>query len=345
MKKTLVALAAVAAVTGAMAQATITGSVQAGTNQKSSVTSGGAASNTLTVGDDNGNTALQIGVSEDLGDGLTASANIGIELGMGGSTGTNYQNAGVNQTYLGLSGGFGSLKIGALQTPQFLVIANGDAGGGYLVGNTVASLTQHQGGAIGSTNLIQANSIQYVLPTFVDGLSLKYQTALGELATDLNGSQHFAADFKSGALTAGVAYSTYKYTAALEDTATAYYATYNFGPATLKALFGSANTDGASTVNGTSVGIAVPMGAATFMYNHGTSNGVVLNGVAGASARTVSTVGQAGDFVGMSYSLSKRTTAFAVYYKETGNNNSGTAYTASSTSSWNTTKFIVIHAF
>ena len=345
MKKTLVAIAAVVATTGAMAEATITGSIQAGTNQTSSITTGGAASNALYVGDANGNTALQIGVSEDLGDGMKVFGNIGIELDNGGSTGSNYGNHGVNETYLALSGAFGTLKTGALQTPQFLVIANGDAGGGYLVGNTVASLTQHQGGTVGSTTLIQANSFQYTLPTIVEGLSLKYQTALGELTTDLSGSQHYAADFKSGGLTAGVAYSNYKYTAALEDTATAYYATYNFGPATLKTLFGTANTGGASTVSGSSVGVSVPMGAATFMYNHGTSNGVVLNGVAGATARTVSTVGQSGDFLGMSYSLSKRTTAFAVYYKESGNNGSGTAYTADSSSSWNTTRFIVIHSF
>ena len=328
-----------------MAEATLTGSIQVGTNQTSSITTGGAASNSLALDDSNGNTALQIGVSEDLGDGMKAFGNIGIELDNAGSTGKNYGNHGVNETYFGLSGAFGTLKGGALQTPQFLAIANGDAGGGYLVGNTVASLTQHQGGTVGSTTLIQANSIQYTLPTFVDGLSLKYQTALGELTTDLNGSQHYAADYKSGAFAAGVAYSSYKYTAALTDTATAYYATYNFGPATLKTLFGTAKTDGYDDVNGTSVGFTVPMGAATFMYNHGTSNGVVINGVAGATARSVSTQGQTGDFLGVSYSLSKRTTAYAVYYKESGNNGSATAYTADSSSSWNTTRFILIHSF
>ena len=341
MKKTLVAIAAAAAVTGAMAEATITGSMQVNTNQSSVVTSGAAAVNKLTLDDSNGNTAISIGVSEDLGDGLKFTGAIGVELGNGGSNTTAWQNNGVWETYLGLSGAFGSLKAGNLQTPQFLAIANGDAGGGYLVGNTVSNLTQHQGSAYGTTTLTQANSIQYVLPTFVDGLSLKYQTALGELSTDLNGSQHYAADYAHGALTAGVAYSSYKYTAALTDTATAYYATYNFGPATLKALFGTAKTDGSNDVNGTSVGIAVPVGAATFMYNHGSSNGIVYN-ASSSTARAVSSQGQTGDFLGMSYSLSKRTTAYAVYYKESGNNGSGTV---SSDSNWSTTRFILIHSF
>ena len=145
-----------------------------------------------------------------------------------------------------------------------------------------------------------------------------------------------------------IAYSTYKQAASATDKATTYYATYDFGAAKLQAMWGKAETSGASDVNTTSIGFQVPMGAATFMYNHSSSDGRVYNLGATSTATTiasgVSAVDQAGDFIGVSYALSKRTTAYAAYYKETGNDGKGTA-PANSGSSWNTTRFIVIHSF
>ena len=61
------------------------------------------------------------------------------------------------------------------------------------------------------------------------------------------------------------------------------------------------------------------------------------------TARSVSGIDQAGDFLGVSYALSKRTTAYAVYYKETANNGASTSFATNSNVSY--TKFIVIHAF
>jgi hypothetical protein len=327
-----------AAVTGAMAQVTITGMVQANTSRSVTTTSG-ATSTVNSIDDSNGNTGVNFGVSEDLDGGMKFVGNIGLNLGIGGSNTPTATN-GVYETYAGLSGGFGSIKAGTLQTPQFLVIANGDAGG-YLISNPVANLNQHQGGTVGSTTLLQSNSFQYVLPTFVEGLSLKYQTSLGEVATNINGSNHIAADFKTGGLSTGIAYTTYKYTQALEDTAQSIYASYNFGAATLKAMYASANTGGASGVNGTSVGIVVPVGAVSLMANYGTSNGIVLNNATVPTARTVSTQKQEGTFVGATYSLSKRTTATAAYYKETGNN----GLVAASNNSFSHTRFYLVHAF
>jgi len=337
MKKTLVALAAIAATTGAMAQATITGSIQAGTNSTSTVAAGAAAVNTQTIEDSNGNTVFNIGVSEDLGDGMTFKGNIAVEMGLSSqSFGAN----GVNETYAGLSGGFGGIKVGALQTPQFLAIANGDASG-LLISSVFYNNNTHQGGTIGSNVLLQTKSFQYTLPTFVDGLSLKYQTGLGAQSDNTSDAQNYAADFKSGALAAGIAYSTYKQTSSTTDSATTYYGSYNFGPATVKAMWGNAQTAGAATVNSTSMGVVVPMGAATFMYNHGSSDGRVYNATSTASA--VSAIDAAGDFVGMSYSLSKRTTAYAIYYKETGSNGGVTSFATNS--NWATTRFLVIHGF
>jgi hypothetical protein len=224
-------------------------------------------------------------------------------------------------------------------------VAAGDGGGGYLVSNLVGANNTHQGGTTGSLTLLQAQSVQYTLPTFMEGLSLKYQSALGS-DIDMYGSNHYAADYKSGPLAVGVAYSTYKYgTTDATDKATTYYATYDFGTVTLKALMGKATFDGQGDVGSGSIGVAIPLGAFTIMYNHATSDGQVYNPA--AAQRVISNEGQAADFIGVSYAFSKRTTAYAVYYKETGNDSinavAGTNF--GSDKYWSTAKFIVIHSF
>jgi len=335
MKKTLVAIAVLSSVTGAMAEATITGSVQAGSNQMSYSQSGSSTVKTLTFGDSNGNTVFNITDTEDLGGGLMFKGNIAVETGLSSqSLGGN----GVNETYASLTGGFGGIKVGALQTPQFLAIAAGDAAG-LLISNLVYTNNTHQSGAYGANVLLQTSSFQYTTPAFVDGLSLKYQYGAAGNGDSLGDANHYAADYKAGAFAAGIAYSTLKNLAYTTDKATTYYATYDFGVAKLQALWGKAETSGSSDVNSTSIGFQVPMGAATFMYNHSSSDGRVTNY---SEYRSVEAVDQAGDFIGVSYALSKRTTAYAAFYKETGNYALGEA---GSGSSWNTTRFIVIHSF
>ena len=323
-----------------MAEATLTGSVQAGTNQTSYTTSGSSAVNSLTVEDSNGNTVFNIGDTEDLGGGLMFKGNIAVETGLFSSALT--QANGVNETYGSLTGGFGGIKVGALQTPQFLAIAAGDAGGGLLISNLVYTNNTHQGSTTGANVLLQTKSIQYTTPAFIDGLSLKYQLGAGGNANNISDANHFAGDYKTGAFAAGIAYSTYLYAASTTDKATTYYATYDLGAVKLQALWGKAETSGSDDVNSTSIGFQVPMGAATFMYNHSSSDGRVSN--ISAADRTVSSVDQAGDFIGVSYALSKRTTFYAAYYKETGND-AQTATSLASGSTWNTTRFIVIHSF
>ena len=331
-----------------MAEATLTGSVQAGTNQTTYVKAGAASVTSLTLEDSNGNTVFNIGDTEDLGGGLMFKGNIAVETGLFSTTVA--QGNGVNETYASLTGGFGGIKAGSLQTPQFLAIAAGDAGGGLLISNLVYTNNTHQGGTIGSNVLLQTKSFQYTAPTFVEGLSLKYQTGLGAQTDNTSNANHYAADYKTGAFAAGFAYSTYAQTASTTDSANTYYATYDMGVAKLQALWGSAQTSGAATVNSTSFGFQVPMGAATFMYNHSASDGrvynaVVTTGTASIAASAVSAIEQAGDFIGVSYALSKRTTAYAAYYRETGNDSTGFVNGLATNSNWSTARFIVIHNF
>jgi predicted porin len=314
--------------------------IQVGTDNDITTTAG-AAVKTLSLNDSNGNTGINIGVSEDLGNGVTAIGNIGIQTGIAGSTSSSTPTNGVSQTFVGLTGDFGTIKAGSLHQVHFLTIAAGDAGGGYLVGNAVANNSQHQSGTVGGTALIQANSFSYTLPTFVEGLSLKYVGILGESSTSLYGTKSYAADYAAGALTAGVAYSTYKYSATYNDLSTSYYATYNFGPATIKALFNTAATGGLATVNSSSLGVNVPMGAMTFMYNYSMSDGLVYSTASGG-ARTVSATDVTANFIGAKYAFSKRTTGYVANYNQTGYNG---AYSSATNSKSNTTRFILMHAF
>jgi len=340
MKKTLVAVAALVAVTGAMAEATITGMIQVGTNKTSSTTSGASTTKT-TLEDSNGNTGINIGVTEDLGDGMKFEGNIA--LTNPNTSGGTTASAGY-QTFGALSGGFGKIRGGALYSGQFAALIKGDSTG-YLVSTPIADITQHQGGSVGSTTLSTASMLEYTLPTFATGLTIQVQQKLGG-ATDSTGTANFfTLDYNDAGLNVGAVYSTYKYTTALTDTVSTFYGSYDFGAAKLFAMSATANTAGDVGVSGSSVGIAVPIGAAKIHYNYGSTNGTIMNGVAGASARDSSNVRQTGNTFVASYSLSKRTTAYAAYYKQTGVNSSTTAAAAATSNAFSTTRLMVMHAF
>ena len=339
MKKTLVALAAVAATTGAMAEATISGLFQIGLNQATATTTG-TSTNTTSMDDSNANTGVNFKITEDLGDGMQFNAQIGVFTGINGVSGavTGYE------TFGGLSGDFGSFRAGTFGSPQFIAITKGDAGGGYLINNAVADITQHQGGVIGSTTLFATNQIQYTLPELVSGLKLQYTNKMGEVAGSTAGTtDYYTADYTSGPINVGYVYSSYKPTTALKDTVSNIYGSYNAGPAKLYFMSANAAVDDTSSVKGTSIGVNVPIGAFTAMYNRSNTDGALIN-VAGTAIRTVNAQDQTGNFYGVSYGFSKRTTAYLTYYKNDGSDGATTA-TLNSTSSNATTRLILIHAF
>jgi len=122
MKKTLIALAAVAATGAAFAQSTVTisGILDVGVRNTSKVAAG-AAKLGLTAGNNN---RVAFGVSEDLGGGLKALANA--QMRFDPTTGTTEAANGrplfQGETRVGLAGGFGTVLMGrgltALQLPN-----------------------------------------------------------------------------------------------------------------------------------------------------------------------------------------------------------------------------------
>jgi len=118
MKKTLVAVAAMAAVTGAMANVTIGGLVDQALTSTKATTSGGVTTTTKSIRPNhNGSSELFFTGSEDLGDGMKASFRLG--LNMTADAADTTANASNRISYVELSGGFGSVQLGQQWKPGF----------------------------------------------------------------------------------------------------------------------------------------------------------------------------------------------------------------------------------
>ena len=120
MKKTLIALATLAAVSGtAFAQSTVTlyGVVDAGITK-------GATTTTFTGGGINGTSRLGVKGTEDLGGGLSAVFQIETGLNSGKEAASSLGDRGA---FVGLAGAFGTVTLGSsVLTPSFYARAATD---------------------------------------------------------------------------------------------------------------------------------------------------------------------------------------------------------------------------
>jgi len=325
MKKTLVAVAAIVAVSGAMAESTISGIFQIGLNKNNVVTSGTGVT-TRTIEDSNANTQVNITGNDNLDGGNKFYYQIGLAAPV-----DNAGNITTYQTFAGVSGAFGNVKVGTFTSPQFLRLVAGDATG--LTGNNAAGINTNQGTA-GALTYFSSNQVQYTLPTFVNGLSLSYTNKLGEQSTNIYGSNTYDVSYSADKFNAGYTYSSYKFAASTTDLATAMSASYDFGVAKVTALSTANTISGNSTVNGSAFGVSVPVGAFSVAYNYGSATKFI-------SSRAITAVAQKSNTYMASYSLSKRTTVYSLFESDSGNN--GTA--AAATSGIKSTRFFVIHSF
>ncbi len=196
MKKSLLALAVAGALSGsAFAQSSVTLFGIVDTNFG------------YLKGDNNGNVKVlgnsgivssRIGFrgSEDLG-GL--KANFWIEGGINTDDGTAPQNANTNnqasgastgsglvfgrRMFVGLSGGFGEVRLGREYTPLFFLITTNDPFGTNGVGDTKIYATTGVGGGLIQTSVRASNSVSYLLPSGIGGVYGHAMYALGEVAS------------------------------------------------------------------------------------------------------------------------------------------------------------------
>lgn len=355
MKKTLIALAALAA-TSAFAQSSVTiyGRLDAGYSATTS-TSYAAGTGTGTETKNNGINTDGLATSlwgmkgvEDLGGGLKANFQLeqGVAMDSGlvaSTTGANIAAAAEKQGFnrvstLGLSGNFGEVKIGRDYTPLFSTIGAAD-----VFGTTGATTVNLYPDGVRASDMVS-----YSTPA-MGGFGAKVMLGRNDLSagatTTTSANTGLSLSYAAGPLYVGFAWGEIKGSAAGVDSkqnGMALSGTYNFGAAKLFANHTRAKVEPITSVNAnvetneTNLGVAVPFGAATFMAGIGRNN--VDANVLGTSESA-----SGNDYaLGLTYDLSKRT---ALYIKHGVYNKVDNSATLITGSKQQTTALGVKHTF
>jgi predicted porin len=320
MKKTLVAVAAMFAVTGAMADVTIFGIVDQAYVMSTDKTAG-VSTKTTSVGGQYTGSELGFKGSEDLGNGLTAN----FQIHFAPSTETATSPSGY-QSHVGLSGGFGAVKLGQYFSPLFFHNAAFDATGQSAIGYNVANAVTGTGG-------LTSNAIQYDLPTLVPGLGVSYMMAKGEVARPTtaayNDTSNIRLMYSTGPFSAGISTATKKGAAGASTKESGTGASYDLGMA--KVLYNATSSKAATATvatKGSNIGVSIPFGATTLNYTSTTAKNTSL-----------ANVQSSGSLLQAIYALSKRS---SVIFQ------SGTSKITSGTSNGDTDKVTAVglhHSF
>ena len=303
MKKTLIALAALAVAGTAFAQstATISGTISVG------VLDTGAAGAKPTVSRlGGGANAINIVTVEDLGGGLRGGFDSQMRFnpatGDRASAGTGSALFHGANVYVG--GGFGTVRMGKIIEASNCAYDPWACTGG--AGLSAGSTT---GGLIAAQTI--ANAVSYTTPT-INGFSASYNTSVSARANERN---VLNLSYANGPLTAQFLQSKNSVNIASTDAGaasiadakgqgTSIGASYNFGVANVSVFNAKTeNAAGATTADITGLGATIPMGAYTILAGYSKDN----KAAAAADTRTA---------LGVSYALSKRTTLGADVFKQ-----------------------------
>ncbi len=305
MKKTLIALAVLAASGAAMAQSNVTlyGIVDAGIGSFKNGAPGTSSETEMRSG---GLSTSRIGFkgTEDLGGGLKAVFKLEAAIDVqAGATRTPYFGRGA---YVGLAGGFGEVNIGKNWTALDDIYGAGNSGfdGSRLaISNVVWESANYAD--------IPDSTIKYVSPSF-GGFSgaLSYSLDQGvspnvRPSTDVTS---FQLSYAAGPIAAAVGYQQESVAVGADRKTTMVNGSFDFGVARLIGAVG--NVSGVGTVSGAKandyhIGVDVPLGSAL----------TLSGGYASSKQKTggVTTSKTDGFGIAAKYSLSKRTTTYAGY--------------------------------
>ena len=296
MKKSLIALAVLAASGAAMAQSSVTlygiadvwvGSEKNGVGAKSETKMGSGGLNTSRIG---------FKGTEDLGGGLKAVFKLeqGIDLTNGNAKvpGSAFNR----QSYVGLAGGFGEVTFGNTWTAMDDVIGASNSGfdsalsasQNVLVANAVYA--DHPG-----------STIKYVSPSF-GGFSGGFSYSMDGNSAVKKDVTDFSVSYANGPFAANFAYQAQGDVFGSDDLKiTALNGSYDLGVAKLLASYGQSKLAAGKSTD-YQLGVDVPVTAAlTVSAGYARSKD---NAAAGDAKRT-------GYGIAAGYSLSKRTTAYA----------------------------------
>jgi len=337
MKKSLVALAVLAASGAAMAQSSVTlfGVVDAGYASGTGSVSDSTAMRTDRIG----SSRLGFRGVEDLGGGMKASfhleAGVANDSGAGSATNSNNQavsgltSAGTQgltfnrKSTVGLITSMGEIRLGRDYSPQFYPDAQYDPFGT----NGVASSLIAYGGGFAAVRA--SNMFAYHSPDF-SGFTVMLGTYFGEnsksnvagavnnKAGDGNG---YHVRYAQGKLALGLAASTTKTSATTDVKTTTLGGSYNFGVANFMVNSNVVQNTNQQDIRGVLYGVTVPMGGGTFKVSMATLEQDVLGGgVVGVLGTSVAKTDRTA--IGYVYPLSKRTSVFGTWAR---NSNSGGA--------------------
>ena len=282
MKKSLIALAVLAASGVAMAQSSVTMYGVADLSlAKSNGTSAQMSGNGVL---NNGNSRLGVRGVEDLGGGLKASFNFeqGINAESGATDAVTWQRA----AWLALSGGFGKFQMGRTLTPSFWGVAAWE-----LTGTANYSAVANQFGFAGGPS--RNNSVfMYTTPN-MGGFS----GTLGYIAKPDNGGNakvDMNLTYANGPLAVALSYNKVN----SQPKGLALGAAYDFG---MFKLAGSLQ-DAPGASKGFTLGGTVPVGPVALTLDIARENGTGMKNT--------------DILVEAKYALSKRTFTYAVFYKD-----------------------------
>ncbi|MGA0571008.1 porin [Variovorax sp. VNK109] len=332
MKKTLIALAALAVTSVASAQSSVTlfGVVDA----TYAVGNGSIADRTRLH--NSGLTSSRFGLrgKEDLGGGLFASfwleAGMNNDDGSGQASNTNNQAGGATggggltfnrRSTVSLESAWGELRLGRDYTPQFWNLVQYDPFGVVGVGNTLTFTNA----ITATTTARSSNGIGYILPSNLGGFFGEFQYHMGENLSNAGAT----ADDGDG-YGGRIGYAAGPFSVALALSRTDYAAgqvrqnnlggAYNLGFAKLMAQI-SKDSAGAADGSGWLVGGQVPVGAGEFRL--AVSQYKVEVGATEPRARKLS--------LGYVHNLSKRTALYATFARVSNSGGATTALNASVT--------------
>ena len=285
MKKTLVALAALAVVGAAFAQSTVTmyGVADLSVAKRTGVDAGVSGNGLL----NNGNSRLGVRGTEDLGGGLKASFNF--EQSVNAENGLTDARTWQRAANLSLSGNFGSVQAGRALTPSFWGVYAWE-----LTNTANYSVVASQFGFAGAAPR-NNGFISYTTPS-MGGLTATigtgFRNAANDLKTDLN------VIYAAGPLTAALSYNRYPGTGAGTGSNAALGAKYNFGTFQVAGSL----QDPAGAKKGFTIGAGANLGPVSLVVD---------------IARDTSTLTKNTDLLlEAKYPLSKRTFAYGAYQRD-----------------------------
>lgn len=304
MKKSLIALAALAAFGTAYAQSAVTITGKLGGSYTANTSNAGVKTSGFAMQDGDVNFV----VVEDLGGGLKADVFMGIRLrGREANTDGASDGIGGRNATVRVSGGFGSVLIGAVSSPSGIVAIGGAGAAGFK--------GVDDGGELLDAETNSIDLFQYTTPTMMGASGyVQFVDSIGDAATGgrealatTPAATVFGLNYANGPILANVDSTSFKANASgvTSQSRVRGSASYNLGVATVG--FGyQTNNNTTTDVKQMLVGLNVPVNAQL-------SAGINYVTRDTKTTSTGATVTNKGYEAGVNYSLSKRTAVAASY--------------------------------